>query len=46
VGGEQLGEVGRVVVAVDVRLGPREAAAVDEAGMVLGVGEDRVAAVG
>ena len=34
-----------VAVRIDVRLGPRQPAAVDEAGVVLGVGEDRVAAV-
>ena len=34
-----------VAVRVDVRFGPRQPAAVDEAGVVLRVGVDRVAAI-
>ena len=35
-----------VAVAIDERFGARQAAAVDQAGVVLLVGEDRVAAIG
>ncbi len=43
---EQIGEMIGVAVAIDERVGARQAAAVDQAGVVLLVGEDRVAAIG
>ena len=41
---EQFGQMIDVGVAVDAHFGPREPAAVDQAGVIFGVGVDRVAA--
>ncbi len=43
---EQFGEMVGIAVAIDERFGARQAAAVDQAGVVFLVGEDRVAAIG
>ena len=44
-GRQQLTQVGHIGVRVNLDIGPRQTAAVDQAGVVLGVAEDDIAAV-